>query len=194
MAISYPRDLPSHTGIRNVELRAVSATAYDMSPFTFGGTSYEYDGQMWQADLTLPPMRRADAEVWLAWLLSLRGRAKTFLLGDPLCATPRGTATSATLTGTTGSGTLSVTMTGTLLAGDYIQLGSASSATLHKVLEDQDGDGNLEIWPHLRRDVTAESATLSNTVGVFRLASNEQAWSINEASIYGITFGAVEAI
>jgi hypothetical protein len=85
----------------------------------------------------------------------------------------------------------------TLLAGDYIQLGSAGTATLHKVLVDYTGTGSaadLEIWPAIRTDHTASSATLSNAKGNFRLSTNEQAWSINEASIYGITFGAMEAI
>jgi hypothetical protein len=35
---------------------------------------------------------------------------------------------------------------------------------------------------------------LSNTVGVFRLSSNETSWSSNEIAKYGITFGAMEAI
>lgn len=205
MAITYPRDLPSHTGIRSVELRAVSATSLNQSPFTFQSTAYEYAGQMWQADIELPPMKRADAEVWVAWLLSLRGRAKDFLLGDPSGPAPRGQA--ATFPGTpiitdqTG-GTINVTgasvsKTEWLLPGDYIQLGSASTATLHKVLESADtdasGDVTLEIWPYVR-GTRSGSVTVSNAVGRFRLASNEQAWSINEASIYGITFGAMEAI
>lgn len=205
MTISYPRSLPTHTGIRSIEIRAVSATAYDMSPFTFAGTAYEYDGQMWQADLTLPPMRRSDAEEWVAWLVSLRGRAKTFLMGDPLCATPRGQAATfpgtPVITSQTG-GSIDVTgasasKTGWLLAGDYIQIGSGEDATLHKVLEDAntDASGNvtLEVWPYLR-STRSGSVTTSNAKGRFRLSSNEQPWSINEASVYGITFGAMEAI
>ena len=194
MALTYPLDMPD-ASFPEVQLRAISATAYDQSPFTFAGTSYEYPGQSWQADITLPPDLRDDAaEEWVTFLLSLNGRAKTFLMGDPLRTSPRGTATSATVTGATGSGTLSVTMTGTILRGDYIQLGSASSATLHKVLQTQDGNGNLEIWPNLRRDVTAESVTLENPRGLFRLASNETAWTLRQAQLYGIPFGAMEAI
>ncbi len=205
MALTYPRDLPSHAGIRNVELRAVSATAYDMSPFTFSGTSYEYDGQMWQADIELPPMKRADAEEWIAWLISLRGRAKDFLLGDPSAPAPRGLAGafpgSPVVTDQSG-GTIivtgaSVNKSGWLLPGDYIQIGSAGTATLHKVLEaantNASGEVTLEVWPYVR-GTRSGSVTVNNAVGRFRLSSSEQAWSINEASIYGITFGAVEAI
>jgi hypothetical protein len=199
MAISYPLALPTHTGIAQIELRAVNAVAYSQSPFTFSGQAHAYQGQMWQADVSLPPMKTADAEQWLGFLLSLRGRFGTFLLGDPLRTSLRGTATAATITGSAGDNTVSATVTAgqTLLVGDYIQLGSGSNATLHKVLVDYTGTGSaadLEIWPGLRVNRSAVSATLSNAKGVFRLTSNEQAWSINEASIYGITFGAMEAI
>ena len=199
MTISYPRTMPAHTGIAQIELRAVNAVAYSQSPFTFAGQAHAYQGQMWQADVTLPPMKTADAEQWLGFLLSLRGQYGTFLLGDPLRTSLRGTATSCSITGSSGDNTVSATVPSgeTLLAGDYIQLGSASAATLHKVLVDYTGTGSaadLEIWPAIRTTHSASSATLSNAKGNFRLSTNEQAWSINEASIYGITFGAMEAI
>ena len=38
------------------------------------------------------------------------------------------------------------------------------------------------------------AVTVENTKGVFRLSSNEQGFSINEASFYGISFGAMEAL
>lgn len=194
MAIVYPLTLPSHTGVRSIELRAINAVAYSASPFTFAGQAHAYSGQMWLADITLPAMRIADAETWLGFLLSLKGQYGTFLLGNPTCTAPRGTATSATVSGSAGSGSVSVTMSGTLLAGDYIQLGSGSDATLHKVLQDQSGSGTLEIWPSLRKARSSVSVTLTNAKGLFRLSSNEQAWSVTEASTYGITFSAREAI
>jgi len=194
MAISYPLSLPTHTGVAEIELRTKNAVAYSQSPFTFAGQAHAYSGQTWLADVSLPPMQRADAEQWVAWLVSLRGQFGTFLLGDPLNTSPRGTASSATITGLTGDSSVSVTMTGTLLAGDYIQLGSAGTATLHKVLQDQSGSGTLEVWPAIRSDHSSASANLSSAQGRFRLSTNEQSWSINNASIYGISFSAMEAI
>ena len=199
MAISYPLALPTVTRVRSIDLTAINAVAYSQSPFTFAGQAHAYQGQMWQADVSLPPMRRTAAEQWIAFLLSLRGQYGTFLLGDPTCSAIRGTATSCSITGASGDNTVSATVPSgeTLLAGDYIQLGSASTATLHKVLVDYTGTGSaadLEIWPAIRTTHSASSATLSNAKGNFRLSTNEQAWSINEASIYGITFGAMEAI
>jgi len=199
MAISYPLTLPSHTGIAQIELRAINAVAYSMSPFTFAGQAHAYSGQAWAADVTLPPMKTADAETWLAFLLSLRGQYGTFSLGDPLRTSLRGTAQSCTITGSPGDSTVDATVPSgqTLLAGDYIDLGTGSDRTLHKVLINYTGTGaaaDLEIWPALRTAQSSTSAGLSNTKGIFRLSTNEQAWSINEASIYGITFGAMEAI
>jgi hypothetical protein len=199
MAISYPLSLPTVSGIRAVEFRAVNAVAYSASPFTFAGQAHAYPGQMWQADVTLAPMRdRADAEEWNAFLLSLRGQFGTFLLGDPNASTLRGTATSCTVTGVAGANTISATVPSgeTLLAGDYIQVGSGASARLHKVLANYTGTGaaaDLEIWPAFRSDITSVNATLSNCVGVFRLASNETGWAA-DISNYSITFAAREAI
>lgn len=388
MTISYPLALPSHTGLRAIELRATNAVAYSRSPFTFAGQAFAYPGQMWQADVTLPPMKRADAEQWVAWLVSLRGQLGTFLMGDPIGASPRGTAlanrvnlfdyseqfdnaywtkgnatitansiaspdgltTADTLVENTASSThyiskafswvagtvytlsiyakeqsdrnirltlpttqfggvasiaifdttdgqvlsssagvtaqsesvgngwfrfsiskaATVTASGSvdirliqgtsvtsylgdgvsgvyiwgaqlevgaaptayqpifngygpfvngasqtgaslvidgaspdevgyLLPGDYVQLGSGSTATLHKVLEqvdtDSSGNATLTLWPHIRTAPADNAAvTLGNTVGRWRLASNESSWSVNEASIYGISFSCMEAV
>lgn len=194
MAISYPVSTPTSIGIANVELSANNAVAVGRSPFTFSQQVHTYPGQMWSATVSIPPVRKDLAEPWVAFLLSLRGQTGTFLLGDPNNTSPRGTATAATITGTANSSSLTVTMTGTLLAGDYIQLGSGADATLHKVLVDQSGSGTLEVWPAIRKNRTAVSAVLTNAKGVFRLSSNNQSWSINDNSAYGIQFECMEAI
>lgn len=194
MAISYPLSLPTNIGMASIELRAKNTVAVSSSPFTYKQTVYAYDGQMWEADVTLPPMNRDDAESWIAFLMSLKGRYGTFLLNDPSATSVRGTATSATITGSAGDSSVTVTMTGTLKAGDYIQLGSASDATLHKVLADKSGSGTLEIWPKLRKARSSVSADLTSASGLFRLASNETSWSVNDASFYGISFGATEVV
>ena len=194
MAISYPLTMPTNIGMASIELRTRNTVAVSMSPFTYKQQTHSYDGQMWEADVTLPPMNRDDAESWVAFLMSLKGRTGTFMLYDPSAKSVRGTTTSATVTGSTGDDSLTVVMTGTLKAGDYIQLGLDSDATLHKVLVDQSGDGTLEVWPKLRRDRTGVAAVLTNASGVFRLAANETSWSVNNSSFFGISFGATEVI
>jgi len=206
MAITYPLTLPSHTGIRNITLRAVNTVGMSMSPFTYQQQAVAHAGQRWEVDVTLPAMNRADAEQWVAFLVSLRGRFGTFTLGDPVGASPRGSAGGTPLVNGASQigGTLNIdgctaSQTGWLKAGDYIQLGSGGGATLHKVLADVDSNGSgqvaADIWPYIRT-APSDNATVvvTNTVGRFRLASDEQNWSIRETALYGITFGGVEAI
>jgi hypothetical protein len=194
MAITYPVNTPTNIGIANITLMAENAVAISQSPFTFQQQVVAHPGQRWAASISLPPMKRQDAESWVAFLLSLYGQVGTFLLSDPNCPAPRGTATSATLTGTAGSTSPTITMTGTLLAGDYISLGSGATTHLHKVVQDRSGNGTVEIWPALRSSVTDAAVDLTEAKGRFRLKDNITQWSINEISSYGITFDCVEAL
>jgi len=209
MAISYPLTLPTASGIAQINLRAVNSVSISESPFTFKQQVIEHTGQRWEAEVSMPPMQRADAEQWISFLVSLAGVKGTFLLGDPSASTPRGSASTTpgtpVVNGASQTGA-SLTIdgcpasaTGYLKAGDYIQLGGGSSATLHKVLTDVNtdasGQASLDLWPYLR-SAPADDATIivSDAKGLFRLASNQTDWSINNASIYGVTFPAIEAI
>lgn len=206
MAITYPLSLPSHKKPANITFRAVNTVGITQSPFTYAQQAVAHSGQRWECDVTLPQMSRADAEQWIAFLVSLRGQFGTFTLGDPTGASPRGSAGGTPLVNGASQtgGTLNIdgctaSQTGWLKAGDYIQLGTAGTATLHKVLADADSNGSgevsLDIWPYIRTaPADNASVTLTNTVGRFRLASNQQNWNINEASIFGMTFGGVEVI
>jgi len=194
MAISYPLDTPTTIGFESIELRAVNATITSQSPFSYKQQVISHTGQRWEASVSIPSVLRDLAEPWAAFLTALKGQTGTFLLGDPLSATPRGTVSSCTLTGDAGDESVAVTMTGSLLAGDYIQLGSGTTARLHKVLVDQSGSGTLEIWPALRSTYSGATVTTTNAKGVFRLNQNMSSWQISNANSYGIAFEAVEAI
>lgn len=194
MALTYPLSTPTTIGIESIELRAVNAVATSQSPFTYKQQTIVHGGQRWEASVTIPSIRRDLAAGWKAMLVGLKGPQGTFLLGDPDYATPQGTVSSCVLTGTVGGDSAAVVMTGTLKAGDYIQLGSGSSAKLHQVLLDQSGNGTLEIWPSLRSTYISSAVTFDSPKGVFRLSTNVTSWSINNASTYGISFEAVEAV
>lgn len=194
MAITYPLDTPDTIGIEQIEIRAANAVVTSQSPFTYKQQVIAHTGQRWEATVGIPSVRRDKAAEWTAMLVALKGSQGTFLLGDPDYKEPRGTVSSVTVTGDTRDETVSVVMTGSLLAGDYIQLGSGATARLHKVLQDQTGDGDLEIWPALRDDYSGATAIYTNPKGVFRLSQNVTSWAINNSSAYGISFEAVEAL
>jgi hypothetical protein len=209
MAITYPLALPTVTGIAQITLTARNSVAVTSSPFTFKQQILQHQGSRWEATITLPPMQRANAETWISFLISLYGQYGTFLLGDPIGATARGSA--ATTPGTplvngasqTGN-TLNIdgapnSATGYLKAGDYIQLGSASTSQLYKVLADANSNGSgevsVDIWPALRSSPTDNSTVVvSSAKGLFRLTTPESSFSIDTASFYGLAFAAVESL
>ena len=198
MAISYPLTLPTATGISGITIRAISKTALSKSPYTSRQQVYRYSGAMWEAEVRLPPMKRDAAEQWITFFLKLDGHYGTFLMGDP-DATTRGTVNSMTVSGQAGSRTASVTLASgkTFKAGDYFQLGSGSSARLHKALTDVTGTGagvDMEIWPMLRTTYVSSSAEYANPVGNWRLASNSSEWTTDEVSKYGLSFSCLEAL
>lgn len=205
MAISYPLTFPS-LGIKTMTFRARNVVGMTASPFTGQQQVYKYQGEWWEAEVAMPPMKRADAETMIAFLLSLGGRYGTFNLGDPIGTSTRGVGTGTPLVnGASQTGSSLITdgwtteTTGILKAGDWIQLGSGSTATLHKVLADVDSDasGNatIDIFPRIRT-APSDDATIvvSNTVGRWRLSSDATDYSVNEASVYGITFACIEAL
>jgi len=207
MSISYPLSLPTVNVMASIRLNAHAVVAVSASPFTGQQQVQEHSGQWWQAEVSLPSMKRAAAEEWISFLLKLNGRKGTFLLGDPSGGTPRGIATGTPLlNGAHAAGVNSlvtdgwtISQTGILKAGDYIQLGSGSTARLHKNLSDvnSDGSGNatLDIWPSTRIAYAGSDAiTKSSCVGLFRLGTNDMTWDIGEAQVYGIGFTAVEAL
>ena len=209
MAIVYPLSLPTTIPqAARIELTAQSSVGISTSPFTFSSQRQEYEGMYWGISVTLPPMVRADAEEWITFLLQLNGPTGTFLIGDKLGKTPRGTVASpgspqVDVGGQVGQ-TLNTknwdnTSTGVLLAGDYIQLQSR----LYKILKDIDSDGSglatLDIWPRLRES-PADDTTLTtiNCVGTFRLTSNAVSLASlsghENTPIYSISFSGIESI
>ena len=204
MTISYPVNLPSTTAIKRLRWTQSSVVGVSKSPFTFSRQTYVHQGEMWSADVELVPMIRADAEAWLAWLLSLNGVQGTFLMGDVHGATARGTwsGTSPVVAGASQTGkTLAVdgvTAFATAKAGDWFQLGSGSSSRLHKltadVTFDSGGSATLDFWPRLRSSPADNAAlTIASAKGLFALAANENSWDVEEI-IYGLRFSAEEVL
>ena len=209
MPISYPLSLPTSIGIANITLMAENAVAISQSPFTYSQQVVKHQGERWSASVSLPPMRRSDAEPWVAFLLSLKGQYGYFLLGDPNCKTPQGSARTTLGTPLVNGASqvgetlnidgLPLSVSGYLKAGDYLQLGSSSTAKLYKVLSDVNTDSNgraaIDLWPSIKVSPADDAVvTLSNTVGNFRLSGNVQQWQINDISSYGITFDCVESL
>jgi hypothetical protein len=207
MAITYPLAFPTASGLASISFSGKSTVAISESPFTGQQQVQAYPKQLWLASVELPPLKRPEAEQWIAFLLSLNGKQGTFLMGDPSGATPRGIATGTPLLNGAHAANVNslitdgwtASQTGILLTGDYIQLGTGAASRLHKVLADVNSDatGNatFDIWPSTSAAYSDNAALIvQNTKASFRLDENISGWSVTESILYGISFSATQAI
>ena len=204
MAISYPISIPAARAPSRVDIRARSTVGLSASPFTGSQQTYVHPGEVWEMDITLPPLVQSDAEKWVGFLLSLNGREGTFLMGDAAARRQGNWAGSPVVSGSVVAGVKSIPMRGfssgaTVKVGDWLQMWSGASTHLHKVSQDATADSGglltLEIWPRTRGTLADGSGFVtSNAKGIWRLASNVSQWSIAASQIYGIQFQAVEAL
>jgi len=174
-----------NVGIQNMTMRLRSATSISTSPFTYDQQTFQHQGVRWEAEVTLPPLTRADAKQVEAFFASLRGQGQTFTMGNPLHnVTAVGTITSGSRNSTSVTGSVAGAV-----AGDYFELNGA----LYIITEI--AESTFDIMPPLRTAITsATSMDFTLPKGNWRLASNEIEWNINQASLYGFTFACVEAI
>ena len=103
-----------NVGFTSMTMRLRSA-AISKSPFTYDQQVYQHQGVCWEAEVTLPPLKRSDAKQVEAFFAALRGQANTFTMGNPLHNT---TATGSITSGTAGATTVTGTTTGAVV-GDY---------------------------------------------------------------------------
>ena len=191
MAISYPLTPPSPFNLSRLSLTGVSATSRNTSPFTLQTQQYNWPGQAWLGSVDCPPMKRADAETIIAFLLA--AQRGTFYFQDYANTTPRGTVTGTlTVASATANGTtLGISgATGTFAVGDWLQI----STSLYKVVQ-VNSSSSVDLFPALRKSYAGGTAiTYTNAKGVFRLASPSTEWAIGEASIYGVGFAIIEDV
>lgn len=204
MAITYPLSWPSALYVSGITISSRNAISVTESPFNFEDDTTDWGGEQWLVEGRLPVMERATAEVYICFMLALKGRRGSFLFPVPE-TTPLGVATGTPLVkGASQTGNELITdgwtnsTTNILKKGTWINLGSGSSTRLHKVIEDANSDGTgtatLTIWPSLRTS-PADNAplTISNCVLLARLAGDVP-FEINTDKHYFLTFSASEVL
>ena len=131
--------MPSTPNFTDSRFSLVRTIGMTVSPFTAKTKTQEFDGVYWNAEVTLPVMRRAAASEWQAFLLETNGQANYFEFGDPDSKTNQGTYdtaylvadkriddTSETLTfATNGTITAATAIYGSLRVGDFIHVTGA---------------------------------------------------------------------
>ena len=202
---SYPLTLPTVTGITTQNWGLERVVAVTESPFTNQEQVYEHEGAQWRATFTLPPMKKESAAVWLAFLMSLRGRRGTFKIGDQDRKTIQGVATGTILVNGAAQTGNAIDLDGfanstnnVFKAGDYIQINSYLYMVSADVNSNGSGEATVYVEPSLRTSIEAinDNTTVlySNTTTLMRLDSNELNWNTNNVSVYGISFACSESL
>jgi len=198
MAITYPLTPPDPFYLSRLSLTGVSAVSRNTSPFTLQTQQYNHAGQAWLGSVDCPPMTRADAETMLAFLL--KAQRGTFNFQDYANPLPRGSITGTLTVATATANGTTLTYNGTtnstqFAAGDWLQI----STSYYKVVQ-ANGVGTVDLFPALRKSYAGSTAivygltTGARAKGVFRLAQPTTEWSIELASVYGISFSIVEDV
>ena len=202
---TYPLTLPTATGIITQNFSLTRAVAVTTSPFTFQTQVHQHQGEFWRTVISLPPMLRANANIWLSFLLQLRGRRGTFKIGDQDAKTITGVATGTIrVNGASQTGN-QVALDGfanstnnVFKAGYYIQIGSYLYMVIEDVNSNSSGEANVKIEPALRSSIETinddTTVVYSNTTTLMRLDTNELGWQTDKVSKYGISFSASEAL
>jgi hypothetical protein len=143
------------------------------------------------------------AEELIAFKLDLNGIEGTFLMGDPLHSTPRGSWLGAPqVNGANQVGRslvvdgFSITATGK--QGDYFQLGTGENSRLYKLVKSFTANGlgqaTLEFWPTLRLSPSDnQSLITSDAKGIFNMVSDDADWDIDSV-MYGFSFECEETL
>jgi hypothetical protein len=190
--------MPSSPAPRLSSFRLRRVTATSRSPFTGRQQTYEHPFALWEAEITLPAMKRAKAGEWQAFFLQCHGTAGTFWLGDPDAKTARGGATGGVVNGNGQTGyTISVRNLGAnkgALPGDYLQIGERLYMVVLANAGSAGGTATFTIEPQLKVSPADGAAVIfTNPRGLFRMQAPDLGWDADHASVYGFSFSAIEA-
>ena len=202
---SYPLTLPTATGIKTQNWSLRRITSITQSPFTLQQQVYQHSGEQWGATMTLPPMLKDKASIWLSFFLQLRGVRGTFKIGDQDRKTIQGTATGTVrVNGASQVGNqvaldgFTASRANVFKAGDYIQINSYVYMVTEDVSADGSGEANVKIEPALRQGIETinndTTVIYLNTTTIMRLDSNEFSCDTDHVSKYGISFACSEAL
>ncbi len=153
--------LPATPGFRKSTFTLYRAVAASVSPFTGKYRTQEFDATYWLAELSLPPMKRAEVAAWQAFFLKCEGQKNHFKLGDPDAQTPLGTYNNTNLLSikrtTVASGSIVVTASTGAFARTGIGTNNFAGSYIHVTgATNEDNNGTHKI----------SSVTNANTVVV----------------------------
>lgn len=162
MAISYPLSAPPATPASE-RISLITKFNYAESPYTGAQSTTTTGYSQWQVSIDFPPLSRAAAKAFMAWLDRMQGPYGTFtyqpngsgvaLSGRTLSAAANAMTNNINVTG------WSAGQASGLSAGDYVTIGSQMfRITVAPANADGSGICALEVMPSVRNTIASGTA------------------------------------
>lgn len=149
--------------------------------------------QRWAIDLAYAPLSRSDFAPLYAFAISQKGQYGTFTFVPPVYGDAQGNVSACTsAVEAAGAEAVTVTMTGTLKAGDFVKF--ASHDKVYMVTADLTGNGELSIQPPLLKATTAAGVTFDSVPFTVAFASDVQAFNRGAADLHDFSVALVEVV
>lgn len=202
-SVQFPLSLPTTTGFRRFRMRQKRSQQVSESPSSLISQVQVSSGERWEADVTLPLMRRDRAAEWQGFFNLLDGKVGTFMLGDALGRQPRGTPLGTPKVKDSNQTGKVLIIDGCvpetqkwLRAGDYFSIGER----LHQVARDADVDASgvvvLDFWPRLREVYAVDTPIITaDCKCIMRMRDvSWDVWEADEQQLYTVAFSAEESL
>ena len=204
---TFPLVMPTTPNFIISQWGIARAVSQSQSPFTYSTQVHKFTGSKWYSTVTLPPMKRSQANEWLAFFMQLNGQFGTFTMGDPDAKAVQGTiSNTVAVNADFAVGAYDVTIDGAdasesqlFKKGDYVQFNSGATSKLHMIIADVASNGSgiatLTIEPSLSAALSNNATvTYASPKCVMRMTNNELTWSANHISLYGVSFTCEEVL
>lgn len=173
----------------------------------FGVQSVSTIAPLWKVAMTFEMQSQAKAGPYQALLMQLdgvRNQLSLYNIGRPVpLGTYQGiTGTNAITSASAGNTTMTITnatyATKTLLAGDYVGVGTGLTTQVVMVTADATSNGsgviNISFLPALRNAMTGTNATLQYPRALFRLQQTNTGWDYSTVVVDGMALDLLEDV
>ena len=192
--------IPKQTDFRSSTFGLEENTETFVSPISNTIQTLARTGARWYLTINYAPMKRADAQVVIAFLTKLRGRVNSLNGFDPNATSPLGDVSSSTLlvNGASQTGNSLIcdgaeASTLVLKAGDYFEVNNELKMVTDDATSDASGDVTINFSPSLRSSPSDDaSITTTNPNCEMKLVDDNVTWSQSVGDIYNISFSAIE--
>lgn len=192
--------IPKQTDFRSSTFGLEENTETFESPISNTIQVLARTGARWYLTINYAPLKRADAQVVIAFLTKLRGRVNSLNGFDPNATSPLGDVSGSTLlvNGASQTGNSLIcdgaeASTLVLKAGDYFEVNNELKMVTDDATSDASGDVTINFSPSLRSSPSDNaSITTTNPNCEMKLVDDNVTWSQGVGDVYNISFSAVE--